>query len=307
MYFKIVMSNYINNILSSHRLRRQYIYLLNYYYIIEDSVKGTYRSTIEYWFPSEPNIETHDDFELVDIDDCQYEEPDKWFENSVFQSIKDSIYLPQKEHSMEELENYGYYPLSNNKQFSQHFWDCQISECDKCKYDILAQLMSHWKDSKVNIHIISGPYEEDSFYQYKEFANRLDHNFNIQNTYLHKFDRDNYLTFIESHNEQSKFKFKKREQDTIYLTILDNPEFELGHDDLSYVSGTNKHFIIFQHELTLPFNDVDYIVTPSSNIKELNTMMTDYQYPPLDDNSIYIVISHPLTREMKPQLNYIKL
>lgn len=300
------MSNYINNLFASKSIHSKYIYLINYYYIIEDSIKGSYQSAVEYWYPP-PQIDsnTYQDFELVDIDDCNVDEPDNWFAGNMLKSIRESVYIPSKEHTMEELENSGYFPLIHNKLFSEQPWNCLITDCDNCKFDILTQIMSHWDIKKVDLHIISGPYEDDSFEQYKKFTTDLDSNSKIQNTYLRKFDKDDYHSFIDGH--ESDFKFWKTEHDTIHITILDNPNFEIKSEDINPITGNNKYFIVFQKKLEPVSKYVDYIVTPSNNIKKIQDIFPEHQYPTINDTSIYSVIPHPNIHELNSQLNYIRL
>jgi hypothetical protein len=299
------MSGYITHIVSTKALHKQYTYLLNYYYILEDSIKDTYNSAVNYLYSKPKAITMEGDFEIIDPDEYEFDKDDKYWRGNLIKSIRDSVYIPYHNNTMEQLEDLGYYPLSNNKYFAEHIWNCLIIENNN-KFAILNLLMYHWKLTKLNIHIISGSYDDESFNQYKMFCQNLDDNIEVtfHNTYLHQFDRKDYLDFIQKHEDD--FRFWKTDGDNVHLTILDNPNFEIESTDIQEIIGNNKYFIVFQNELKSIINHIDYIVAPSNQISKLSEIL-DQNYPVLNDPELHAVICHPYYQDLISQMNYIRL
>lgn len=281
--------------------------LTTYYYYIEDSIIKIYKTTLEYLYPSKKAIEqNYGEFEIVTEDD--YTENNGFWTGgkNLLTSIKTSLYVPRINYSSEELENLGYKPLIQNDYFKENVWNCMIYS-DNRKYDVLSELIDYWKIKKVNIHIISGPYEHIEYELSTQFTSDLpsDVDVTFHTTYLHEFDKESLLTFIR--NNEKEFKFWKRANEEINLTILNQPKFEVDSEVYTEIVGDKKNLIVFESEIERFNRFIDYIIIPSREICRFGHVVRT-KYPQINnDDETYAVYSHSDCDALTRQLNYIRL
>lgn len=281
--------------------------LTTYYYYIEDSIIKIYKSTIEYLYPPAKPIrdQEYGEFEIVESTDYE-ESSSMWFGRNLMTSIRTSLYVPKIDYTYEELENLGYKPLSENQYFKDSIWNCMIYS-DNRKYDVLLELINIWKLDKLNIHIISGPIEHNEYELFTDFSRDLptDMEVTFHNTYLHSFDKKSLLDFIR--NNPKEFKFWKTENDTINITILNCPEFEIDSEIYTEIVGDKKNLIVFDENIDRFNLFTDYISIPSRLISKC-AEVTKTKYPMINnDSDMYAVYSHSDCDSLARQLNYLRL
>jgi hypothetical protein len=281
--------------------------LTTYFYYIEDSIIRVYKTTIEYLYPPiKPKYEqSYGEFEIIEPTD--YEENNSmWFGHNLMTSIRNSLYVPTIDYTYEELENLGYKPLSENQYFKDTIWNCMIYS-DNRKFEILLELINIWKLNKINIHIISGPYEHNEFELFTQLSNDMpcDTEVTFHNTYLHDFNKESLLNFIRKNPKE--FKFWKTDGDRINLTVLNCPQFEVDSEIYTEIVGDKKNLIVFDDNLDRFNIFMDYVAVPSKHITKC-AEVTNTKYPMINtDNDMYAVYSHSDCDSLARQLNYLRL
>jgi hypothetical protein len=280
--------------------------LTTYYYYLENSIIKIYNTTIEYLYPTKlESIQLPGEFEIVNYDDYESENT-LWYGRTLITSIKNSLYIPRIDYSAKELENIGYAPLLYNNYFGQSIWNCLIYS-DNRKYDLLLEFINIWKLKKINIHYISGSFENNEYDLFAKFSEDLTINTNVtfHTTYLDKFDKQSFIDFIK--NYKTEFKFSKKHSDTINITILNNPEFDVDSEIYTEISGDKKNIIIFDKNISNFNRFIDYVCLPSSMITKFGESINT-QYPLINNSEdMYAIYSHSDCDSLARQLNYIRL
>ena len=284
-----------------------YVALINYYYIIEDSIVSIYRTTVDYLYPKRTyTSQGVGEFVIIGDDkesDDEIVTSGRWFNPMFMQSIRKSLYKPKYEYSQEELEMLGYKPISKNSQFKEDKWNCYIYS-DKHKYDILSEFIDMWQIKQLNIHLISGLYDPDEYELFSDFNAEmsLTPNVTFHNIHLHDFDKGGLMEFLE------KIKKEHTWSKQTNLIIINNPQFAIDNDMYSQLSSNNNMFAVFDTNLKNYNQYMEYITIPANVIEDFNQYQAkDDSYPPIHTkDDLYVIYSHPDYNSLMKQLNYIQ-
>lgn len=298
-----------SNIIQRKTVINGYVALINYYYIIEDSIVNIYKTTVDYLYPKPvyKSIQGFGEFVIINTDDQDDQDDNninnRWFNRNLMQSIRRSIYFPKYEYSEEELEKIGYKSIVKNIHFKENKWNCYIYS-DKHKYNILSEFIDMWKIKKINIHLVSGLYDPDEYELFSDFniEMSLTPNTTFHNTHLHDFNKESVLDFMQK-NESNKL---WQEKDVINLTIINNPQFEIDSDIYNQLTKNGNMFIVFDINLKHFNKFMDYATIPATHITEL-CKINGNLYPPIHtSDDLYVVYSNPEYDSLVRQLNYIR-
>ena len=289
-----------------------YVYLINYYYIIEDSITNFYRTTVDYLYPK-PVCKKQQEFgEFVIIDEGDTIEPpldDRWYNPAFMQSIRRSLYFPKYEYSAEELEKLGYKPITKNSQFKNDKYNCFIYS-DKHKYNVLQEFIKIWQLNKININLISGLYDPDEYELFSDFNAEMTlfPGIKFHNTHLHDFNKESILELIQKNETTNTTNTTNTLNDTesVNLTIINNPQFEIDINLYSQLTKNKSIFIVFDNKLDNFNKFMDYISIPANQIEEL-CKLPNNSYPVIHTrDDLYVIYSNPEYDALVKQLNYLR-
>jgi hypothetical protein len=301
-----------NNIIQHKTFRDGLVVLTTYYYYIEDSIINIYKSTIEYLkggkeHKTEIITQRYGDFDIIKKEDYMIKDENSfWLGSSIMlKTLKESIYKPRIEYTPELLADLGYKPLSGNEGFKKQPWNCFIY-ADKSKYEMLHEIIDIWNLKKINIHIISGPYEHDEYDLFSQFNNSFASNVDVtfHNTHLHKFDKNSTIEFINKNPKE--FKFWKEKTDIAHLVVLNQPDFEIDAEVYANIANDNQRIIIFEKDLERCNKFVEYVAIPSIFIKRYNDIFKQ-NYPTINSDNIYVIYVQKEYETMLVDMNYLRL
>lgn len=281
-----------------------YVALINYYYIIEDSIVNIYKTTIDYLYPQKLYItQGIGEFVIIGDDDIKEDIPTATWLNPMFmKSIHQSFYKPKYDYSDEKLESLGYKSLEHNSHFNESLWNCYIYS-NQYKYDILSKFITSWNQTNLNIHLISGLYDPD---EYELFSNfnidmTLYPDITFHNTHLHEFNKDGLLEFIE------KIKSERTWKVVTNMIIINNPQFTIDNDIMTQLTDENNMFIVFDTNLDNFNSNMEYISIPANKIEDFNKNLKD-TYPPINSkDNINVLLSNPEFDPLMKHMNYIRI
>ena len=316
-------------------MRQRYAYLLNGYYNMESSVRNTFNN-ITYYLPSwsykkieNENIKIEE--EMIDMSAGKETDeyiiyPEDDFDNSNSNQIEDIIENIEENYSLlqsislatsmyfkkaktdEELAEFGFYPLSKNMFFAQQPWNMLVASPRMVRFDILEELITKWNISNLELDIVSSKYNSTNYVIYQKFVTNLKkkiENVNHNNAYLSNFDKETFQQYQLA--EQSEHtQYWRQYVDTIFITILDEPSFEINRLEISKLAKKNHYLIILKESFEKIPDFVEYILLPPNQMKKLSKIV-GHQYPNLNESNMYMVICHPHFQEIVNQMNFIRL
>lgn len=297
-----------NSIIHKKTIRYGYAILINYYYYIEDSIIKIIKTTFEYLHPSTYEYTSNEefgDYVVVNVDDKLSPPPQQWINNNLLTSIRESIYIPSNEYTSEQLIELGYKPIATNENFKANLWNCYIYS-DHRKYEILSEFIDLWDIKKLNIHLISGPYNEDEYQLFKDFNTDMSFTPNVQfhSTHLHDFTKDELIEFIK--NNENNEAWKKKDSDRVHITILNEPNFEVDAELFNILTKERRIFIVNDTDYDRFNKFMEYVCVPGKMIKQFCEISRN-NYPFLKTNDdIYALYSHPDFDSLAKQMNYIR-
>lgn len=326
--------------LNTPEMRTRYVYLVNGYYNIESSIRNTLYN-ITYYLPyyknraSDVGAEsgTENGSEMVDMsagkntdeyfiypdDDINVNEteidkidkPDNSDSGyNLLQSISlaTSVYFT-KPKTDGQLENLGFYPLSRNMFFKEQPWNMFVVSSKAIRFDILEKLIKHWKINNLELDIVSSSYSADNYSAYQKFVSNLKNDIekvNLHNAYLDKFDRENFQLYQQRENLEHN-KYWRQYTESVFITILDEPTFDINKLEISSKLVNKKHYLIILKESFDKVPDfVEYIALPSNQMKKFSKIV-GHQYPNLNESNMQMVVCHPYFQEIVNQINFIRL
>jgi hypothetical protein len=302
--------NNSNNIIQHKTFRDGLIVLTTYYYYIEDSIINIYKSTIEYLNSGNQKeiiTQKYGEFDIIKKEDYMTNDENSfWMGSSIMlKSLKDSIYKPRIEYTPELLSELGYKPLTGNQEFKRQPWNCFIYS-DNFKYEMLHEMIDIWNLKKINIHIISGPYEHEEYDLFSQFNSSFvsDIDVTFHNTHLHKFDKDSVTEFINKNPKE--FKFWKEKKDTTHLVVLNQPDFEIDAELYSTIANDNQRVIIFEKDLERCNKFVEYIAIPSIFINRYNRLFKQ-NYPTINSDNMYTIYVQKEYESILADMSYLRL
>lgn len=321
--------------LNTPEMRTRYIYLINGYYTVESSIRNTLYSMSYYlpYYKNKHTDETKNESEMVDmsagkntdeyfiypddninLNETEIDKIDKTdnFENgyNLLQSISlaTSVYFT-KPKTDEQLEDLGFYPLSRNMFFKEQPWNMFVVSARAIRFDILEKLIKHWKINNLELDIVSSSYNSDNYTAYQRFVANLKNDIekvNLHNAYLDKFDRENFQLYQQRENLEHN-KYWRQYTESIFITILDDPTFDINKLEIGGKLVNKKHYLIILKESFDKVPDfVEYISLPSTQMKKYSKIV-GHQYPNLNESNMQMVVCHPYFQEIVNQINFIKL
>jgi hypothetical protein len=288
------------------------VILTTYYYYIEDSIINIYKSTIEYLKGDKESdvkcfSQEFGDFDIIKREDYITENENSfWLGSSIIlKSLKESIYKPRIEYTPELLADFGYKPLSGNEGFKKQPCNCFIY-ADKSKYEMLNEIINIWNLKKINIHIISGPYQHEEYNLFSHFNSSFTSSIDVtfHNTHLHKFDKESVIEFINKNPKE--FKFWKYKTDTAHLVVLNEPDFEIDAEVYATIANDNQRLIIFEKDLEKCNKFVEYVSIPSIFINKYNEIFKQ-NYPTINSDDIYVIYVQKEYESMLTDMSYLRL
>jgi len=301
--------NNFNNTIQQKTFRDGLTVIITYYYYVEDSIINIYKSTVEYLKGYKNNNikQESNEFDIIKREDYLTEDENSfWLGSSImFKSLKNSIYRPHIEYTPEQLSKLGYKPLNENQNFKKQPWNCFIHS-NNTKYEILSEPINIWNLKKINIHIISGPYEHNEYDLFSQFNNAFASNIDVtfHNTHLHKFDKESVIEFINKNPKE--FKFWKEKLDTAHLVVLNEPSFEIDAEVYATIANDNQRIVIFDKDLEKCNKFVEYVCIPSMFIDKYNKLFKQ-NYPTINSSDIYTVYIQKEYESLLTELNFIRL